>query len=214
MDLRPFIEQTNLKPDLTDKHIDHLVKEAIEHKFFGICVPPFWVKKAARDLKGSEVSLVTVIGFPNGYNRTETKTAEIELAIKDGAKELDIVMNVSAFKTGMPWVKIELAKCSHLIHQSECIMKTIIETSYLSDEEIIKACEICEEAGVDFVKTSTGFSSAGAKVEHIRLMRETLGKQTGIKASGGIKTKEQALAMIEAGADRLGTSSGIQLISE
>ena len=214
MDLRPFIEQTNLKPDLTDKHIDQLVEDALKYEFFGICVPPFWVKKAARDLQGSKVSLVTVIGFPNGYNRTETKTAEIETAIQDGARELDIVMNISAFKTGMPWVKIELAKCSHIIHQSECIMKTIIETSYLSDEEIVRACKMCEEAGVDFVKTSTGFSSAGAKKEHIQLMRETLSSQTGIKASGGIKTREQALAMIEAGADRLGTSSGIQLISE
>ena len=212
MDLRPFIEQTNLKPDMTAADVDFLVQQALEYSFFGICLPPFWVKKAARDLASSQVSLVTVIGFPNGYQMTETKIFEIELAIRDGAQELDLVMNVSSFKTGLPWTKIELAKCSKIIHEAERTMKTIIETSYLSDQEIIDACKICEDAGVDFVKTSTGFSSAGARVEHIKLMRSVLSSNTGIKASGGIKTREQALAMIEAGADRLGTSSGVQLL--
>jgi len=213
MDLRPFIEQTNLKPDLTASDVEVLIAEAKEIAYLGICIPPFWVKKAARDLSGSSVKLVTVIGFPNGYNHTDTKLKEIEVAINDGAKELDIVMNISSFKTGMPWTKIELAKCSKLIHDSECLMKTIIETSYLSDQEIKDASRICEDAGVDFVKTSTGFSGAGAKVEHIRLMRSVLSPETGIKASGGIKTREQALSMIESGANRLGTSSGKQLLT-
>ena len=212
MDLAPYIEHTNLHPTLNSRDVDRLIEEAEKFGFFGICVPPFWVKKAARDLRGSGVKLVTVIGFPLGYNRTETKLSEIASAIRDGADELDIVMNISSFKTGMPWTKIELAKCAGMIHESEKQMKTIIETAYLSDEEIIRACRICEESGTDFVKTSTGFASAGAKTEHIKLMRTVLGKEVGIKASGGIKDRNFAISLIKAGADRIGTSSGPALL--
>lgn len=199
---------------MTAKDVDQLIAEAKLFNFLGVCVPPFWVKKTARELEGTDIQLVTVIGFPLGYNQTEVKEFEIERAINQGAQELDIVMNISAFKEGMPWVKIELAKCAHLIHEAGCLMKVIIETAFLSDEEVIKATKISCEAGTDFVKTSTGFAGAGAKVEHIQLMRENAPSNVGIKASGGIKTLTDAQAMISAGADRLGTSSGVAIIEE
>lgn len=199
---------------MTAADVDTLVAEAKEHALFGICVPPFWVKKAARELRGTDIALVTVIGFPLGYQMTQTKIAEIEQAIKDGAQELDIVMNISAFKSGMPWVKIELAQCAKLIHEHEAIMKVIIETAYLTEEEILKAATLCQDAGADFVKTSTGFAPTGAQIEHIKLLRKHLGEHVGIKASGGIKNLEQARAFIAAGADRIGTSTGVQIAQE
>jgi len=211
MDLCPYIEHTNLSPALTIKEIDKLVDEARQFGFFGVCVPPFWVKRAQREIGKDNIALVTVAGFPLGYNMTETKLDEIKRAIDNGANEVDVVWNISSFKTGIPWTKIEIAKCSKLAHDYQRLLKVIIETAYLSDEEITRACALCADAGVDFVKTSTGFASAGAKVEHIRLMRSELPKEVGIKASGGIKTREQALAMVEAGADRLGTSSGVKI---
>ncbi|NVK84816.1 MAG: deoxyribose-phosphate aldolase [Cytophagia bacterium] len=214
MDINRYIEHTALKPTMTAKDVDQLIAEAKQFNFVGVCVPPFWVEKAARELEGADIQLVTVIGFPLGYNQTEVKEFEIERAINQGAQELDIVMNISAFKEGMPWVKIELAKCAHLIHEAGCLMKVIIETAFLSDEEVIKATKISCEAGTDFVKTSTGFAGAGAKVEHIQLMRENAPSNVGIKASGGIKTLTDAQAMISAGADRLGTSSGVVIIEE
>lgn len=208
-----FVEQTNLKPTITANDIDLLVQQADENKFFGICVPPFWVKKASREIGKRDIQLVTVIGFPLGYNMTEAKITEIELAIRDGADELDLVMNVSSFKTGMNWTKIELAKCSKLIHDEYKLMKVIIETAYLSKEEIEHACHLCADAGVDFVKTSTGFAGEGAKVEDIVLMRKVLPSNVGIKASGGIKTYQQAVELINAGADRIGTSSGVEIVA-
>jgi deoxyribose-phosphate aldolase len=207
-----FLEHTMLSPTLTYQEVDKGIEEAIIYQFIGLCVPPFWIKKAKRDLGSADVQVVAPIGFPLGYNMTETKMAEIQKALEDGANELDIVMNISAFKSGMPWVKIELAKCAALIHEHHALMKVIIETAYLNEDEIRKACLLCKDAGTDFVKTSTGFAPAGAKVEHIRLMREILPSNVGIKASGGIKTYEQALAMIEAGADRIGTSSSVAIV--
>lgn len=209
-----YLEHTKLNPTMTAADVDTLVGEAKDHQLFGICVPPFWAKKAARELRNTDISLVTVIGFPLGYQMTQVKVAEIEQAIKDGAKELDIVMNISAFKSGMPWVKIELAQCAKLIHEHEAMMKVIIETAYLSDEEVLKAATLCQDAGTDFVKTSTGFAPAGAQLQHIKMLREHLSDHVGIKASGGIKNLEQARAFVEAGADRIGTSSGVQIMAE
>ena len=214
MGINRYIEHTNLKPTLTDKDVDQLVADAIKHQFVGVCVPPFWVKRASRELAEHDIQLVTVIGFPLGYQMTDSKLVEIEKAIDDGADELDIVMNVSAFKSGMSWVKIELAKCANLIHQSGCMMKVILETAYLSDEEIILATKLCSEAGTDFVKTSTGFAPAGAKVSHIELMRKHAPSNVGIKASGGIKDLTTLKTMVAAGADRIGTSSGISIMNE
>lgn len=212
--LNRFIEHTALKPTLTDRDIDQLVEEAIEYEFLGVCVPTFWVKKAKKDVRNKGIQLVTVIGFPLGYQMTENKLDEIKLAIDNGANELDIVMNISAFKSGMPWVKTDLAKCAQLIHQNDCLMKVIIETAYLSDEEIVKASILCQDAGTDFVKTSTGFAPAGAKTEHIKLIRKTINSNVGVKASGGIRDYATAVAMIEAGADRLGVSAGPDITKE
>jgi deoxyribose-phosphate aldolase len=207
-----YIEQTVLKPLTTDVDIEKLISEAKKYGFVGICVPPFWVKKAKRDIGEAPIQLVTVIGFPLGYNMTETKIYETELAIQNGADEIDVVWSISAYKSKMTWPKIELAKLAQTCHDHEKILKVIIETAYLTDQEIIQACKICSEAGVDYVKTSTGFAPEGAREDHIRLMRENLPSNVGIKASGGIKTYETAVKLIAAGADRIGTSSGVEIV--
>ena len=212
MDLASHIEYTNLKPTVTISDIDKLVEEAKQAKFLGVCVPPFWVKRARREIGNEKIILITVAGFPLGYNMTETKLDEIQRGIDNGADEIDVVWNVSSFKSGLPWTKIEIAKCSSLAHTNHKQLKVIIETAYLSPAEIEIACKICADAGADFVKTSTGFAPVGATTEHIELMKKTLPSHVGIKASGGIKTYEQAVAMIEAGADRIGTSTGISIL--
>jgi deoxyribose-phosphate aldolase len=163
-----YIEQTVLKPLTTDVDIEKLISEAKKYGFVGICVPPFWVKKAKRDIGEAPIQLVTVIGFPLGYNMTETKIYETELAIQNGADEIDVVWSISAYKSKMTWPKIELAKLAQTCHDHEKILKVIIETAYLTDQEIIQACKICSEAGVDYVKTSTGFAPEGATEDHIR----------------------------------------------
>jgi deoxyribose-phosphate aldolase len=208
-----YIEHTNLSPTLSIQSIDQLVEEARQYNFLGVCVPPFWVKRAQREIGKDKILLITVAGFPLGYSMTETKLDEIKRAIDNGADEIDVVWNISSFKTGIPWTKIEIAKCSKLAHDHQKVLKVIIETAYLSDAEIAEACKLCADAGADFVKTSTGFAPAGAKVDHIRLMRQSVPPEVGIKASGGIKTLDQALQLIEAGADRLGTSSGISIVN-
>ncbi|MBI3220711.1 MAG: deoxyribose-phosphate aldolase [Bacteroidetes bacterium] len=207
--LASFIEHTNLSPTLTGTDIDRLVAEAKQYSFLGICVPPFWVKRAKREIGDSKIILVTVAGFPLGYSQTETKLAEIKHAIDDGADEIDVVWNISAFKSNLPWTKIEIAKCSKLTHEHQKALKVIIETAYLNEDEIVEACKLCTDAGADFVKTSTGFAPSGAKAGHVQLMRNTVPSSVGVKASGGIKTKVQAIEMIQAGANRIGTSSGI-----
>lgn len=214
MNLASYIEHTNLSPTLTIRDIDKVVEEARAHKFLGVCVPPFWVKRARREIGTDKILLVTVAGFPLGYNMTETKLDEIKRAIDNGADEVDVVWNITSFKTGIPWTKIELAKCSKLAHDHGKLLKVIVETAYLSDAELVEACKLCADAGADFVKTSTGFAPAGAKVEHVKIMRSAVPAEVGIKASGGIKTREQAIALIEAGASRLGTSSGIALVKD
>lgn len=207
-----FIEHTILKPDVTQQEIEETVKEGIENQFIGVCVPPYWVKSARKLIGNSELQLVSIAGFPLGYNRTEVKLAEINQAVEDGADEVDIVWNLSAFKSGMSWVKVDIARCAEFLHEQNKILKVIIETAYLTEEEIRLACEICKDAGTDFVKTSTGFAASGARVEHIRLMRTVLPSHVGIKAAGGIRDYETAVEMIKAGADRLGTSSGVRIM--
>jgi deoxyribose-phosphate aldolase len=209
------IEHTNLKPDLTHKGVEKLIEEAKENQFKGICIPPFWVKKARRDLgSDNNISLVTVVGFPLGYNMTETKLKETEMAISDGADEIDLVWNISAFKSEMIWPKIEIVKVASICHEANVLLKVIVETSFLSESEIIKACKICSDAGADFVKSSTGFSSSGAVESDIKLMRENLPDQVSIKASAGIKSYEDLKLMINAGAERIGTSSGLKIMQE
>src|ERR1051326_5842688 len=185
MDIARYIEHTNLNPTLTISDIDRLVEEAKRFNFLGVCVPPFWVKRAKREIGTEKILLVTVAGFPLGYSMTETKLDEIKRGIDNGADEVDVVWNVSSFKTNLPWTKIEIAKCSKLTHDHHRLLKVIIETAYLSGEEIETACKMCADAGVDFVKTSTGFAPHGAKTEHVKLMRNVLPGNVGIKASGG-----------------------------
>jgi deoxyribose-phosphate aldolase len=213
MHLASHIEHTNLLPTLTIRDIDTLVAEALQHRFLGVCVPPFWVKRASREIAGRSLLLITVVGFPLGYQLTETKLDEMKRVIDHGADELDVVWNISSFKTGIPWTKIDVAKCTRLAHDHQKIVKVIIETAFLNNEEVTAACKLCADAGADFVKTSTGFAPAGAQVDTVKLMRSVLPTHVGIKASGGIKTADQARALIEAGADRLGTSSAIKFVT-
>jgi len=212
--INQYIEHTILKANASHTDIDKIVQEAKEYQFKGICVPPFWVKKARNGLGESNVQLVTVSGFPFGYNKTETKVFEIEEALKDGADEVDIVWNLSAYMSEMSWVKQDIAKCAEKLHDHGKFLKVILETAYLSKEEIIAGCHICKDAGADFVKTSTGFAHEGALVENIKIMRAALPSSVGIKAAGGIKDLETAIAMIKAGADRIGTSSGVAIFEE
>jgi deoxyribose-phosphate aldolase len=214
MKLNRYLESTLLKPTVTDREIDLLINEAIVAQFIGVCVPPFWVKKAKRELQDQDIQVVTVIGFPFGFEATETKVAEAKTAIQNGADELDVVWSQTAFHSGMSWPKIELAQLAKLCHESERILKVIIETAYLSPAQIQEACLICQDAGADFVKTSTGYAPYGARVEDISLMREVLHSTVGIKASGGIKNLELAIALIQAGADRIGTSAAKSLMEE
>lgn len=213
--INEYIEHTNLKPTLSYGDIETLVEEAVTHNFMGICVPPYWAKKAKRDLGNAPVQLVTVVGFPLGYNRAEVKMQEIESALKEGVNELDIVVNLTAIKSkAYPWIKQEMSWFSKIIHEHEAMLKVILETAYLSDDEIIETTKVCVDAGVDFMKTSTGFAPEGAKVEHIQLLRSITPNTVGIKASGGIRSFDKAKAMIAAGADRIGTSSGLKIIEE
>ncbi|MFC3416313.1 deoxyribose-phosphate aldolase [Algoriphagus hitonicola] len=210
--LNRYLESTLLKPTMAGEEVDQLVQDAIDEQFVGICIPPFWVKKVKRDLADEEIQVVTVIGFPFGYQDTATKAFETREAIKNGADELDLVWSQTAYHSGMNWPKIEIAQIGKICHEEDRIIKVIIETAYLSPEQIREACLICQDSGVDFVKTSTGYAPSGAKVEDISLMRETLSSQVGIKASGGIKSLDFALELIKAGADRIGTSSAKSLM--
>jgi len=207
-----YLETTLLQATMTSDQLDLLIKDAIEEQFVGVCVPPFWLKKVKRELKEEDIQLVTVIGFPLGYTDTASKVFETKEAIKQGADELDLVWSQTSYHSGMNWPKIEIAQIAKLCHEEERILKVIIETANLSESQIKEACLICQDAGADYVKTSTGFASRGASVEDILTMRATLSSHVGIKASGGIKTLEFAMQLIEAGADRIGTSSAKHLI--
>ncbi|CAN5785661.1 deoxyribose-phosphate aldolase [soil metagenome] len=193
--------------------IAKLCEEAGTFRFAAVCVPPCYVRQAKDLLQDSGVKVVTVIGFPLGYQQTDVKFFEAHKALMQGADELDVVMNLAAFKSGhYEEVESELGQLATLCDIKQALLKVIIETGLLSPQEIIAACGICADAGAAFVKTSTGFSSRGASVADVQLMRRHLPPAMQIKASGGIKTLEEAKALIEAGADRIGCSASIQLI--
>lgn len=217
-DMAKMIDHTFLKPTGTVDDIKKLCKEAKEHEFASVCVQPVFVPLASKLLAETSVKVDTVIGFPLGANTSETKAFETRNAIKNGAQEIDMVMNISAFKSeAYDLVKsdiksvVDATKSSGV--SSDIIVKVIIETCYLDDEEIVKACEISRDAGADFVKTSTGFGDEGATIEGVSLMRKTVGRDTGVKASGGIKNFDQALDMLDAGANRIGASSGVKIVT-
>lgn len=213
MDLRPYIEQTLLRPGATKDEIIRLCNLAVENRFFGVCVPPYYVKFAREIIRDNELKIVTVVGFPLGYQAMTAKVEEAKKAIQEGADEIDMVMNIAAFKSKeYNYVKEEIENLENVCRLKGKILKVIIETCLLTDEEITKICEICSEVKVDFVKTSTGFNGEGARIEHIKLMRKVLPEKIRIKASGGIRDIKFAERLIKAGASRIGTSHGENLI--
>ncbi len=213
--LNKYIEHTLLKQDATKNELIKLFEEAKNHNFLGVCVNPCFVKLAKENLKNSDVKIVTVIGFPLGANTPEVKAFETQKALEDGADEIDMVINVTALKDkDYDYVLNDIQKVKKACQTHN--LKVILETDLLTSDEIKKACELCIEAGADLVKTSTGFvkNGVGAKVEDVKLMYDTVNKAgLQVKASGGIRDKETAIKMIEAGATRLGTSSGVKIIS-
>lgn len=212
MNLSKFIDHTALKPETNLKQIEKLCGEAKEHDFFSVCVNSYYVKKAFEFLNGSSVKVCTVVGFPLGASTMETKRFEAMKAVAEGAKEIDMVINVSAIKSNdWQYVLDDMSSLAQVTHNQGALLKVILETCLLTDEEKRKACELAVKAGVDFVKTSTGFSSGGATVEDVKLMRSIVG-QLGVKASGGIRDAETAIKMIEAGAIRLGTSASVEIV--
>ncbi|TFE01105.1 deoxyribose-phosphate aldolase [Jeotgalibacillus salarius] len=207
-----MIDHTLLKPDATKEQITQLCEEAAEHGFMSVCVNPYWVKLSSELLNTTDVKVCTVIGFPLGASAAETKAFETKQAIADGATEVDMVINIGALKSGdFDTVKQDIQAVTAAA-KGKALTKVIIETSLITDDEKVKACELAVEAGSDFVKTSTGFSGGGATPEDIALMRKTVGPDLGVKASGGVRSAEDAQAMIDAGATRLGASAGIKII--
>jgi deoxyribose-phosphate aldolase len=211
MNIASYIDHTLLKPIAQSKDIEQLCKEAREHNFASVCVNPCWVSYASKLLEGSSVKVCTVIGFPLGANDSGVKAFEAKTAIEQGASEVDMVINIGALKEGnYETVKKDIEAVRKA--SAGKVLKVIIETSYLTDEEKQKVCEICAACGADFVKTSTGFSSNGATEYDVALMAKAAGEKVKVKASGGIRTREDALKMINAGASRLGTSAGVKII--
>ncbi|PZG32736.1 deoxyribose-phosphate aldolase [Listeria ivanovii] len=213
MNMAKMIDHTALKPDTTKEQILTLTKEAKEFGFASVCVNPTWVKLAAEQLAGAESVVCTVIGFPLGANTPEVKAFEVNDAIKNGAKEVDMVINIAALKDKNDELVERDIRAVVEAAKGYALVKVIIETCLLTDEEKVRACEIAVKAGTDFVKTSTGFSTGGATTEDIALMRKTVGPNIGVKASGGIRTKEDVRKMIEAGATRIGASAGVAIVS-
>lgn len=206
-----LFDHTILKADATKEDVKKVCEEAMAYSFCSVCVNSYYVPYVAELLHGSDVKICTVVGFPLGAMSTRAKALEAKIAVMDGADEVDMVINIGALKDKDYDVVLEDIKAV----KEACgnaLLKVIIETCLLTDEEKVKACELSKEANADFVKTSTGFSTAGAKVEDVKLMRETVGKDMGVKASGGIHDKELANALVEAGASRLGTSATIKIV--
>ncbi|KPU44051.1 deoxyribose-phosphate aldolase [Oxobacter pfennigii] len=207
-----MIDHTLLKPQATIKDVEKLCSEATDFGFSSVCINPYFVKAAAKKLSGSSVSVCTVIGFPLGANTTETKIFEAKKAVEEGAVEVDMVINIGALKNKeYDYVRDDINGVVEAV-RDKAIVKVIIETCLLDDDEKVKVCKIAMDAGAHFVKTSTGFGIKGATIHDVELMREAVGEHLGVKASGGIKTYEDAVNMINAGATRLGTSSSIKII--
>jgi len=207
------IDHTQLKPMASKSDIVKLCDEAKKYGFYAVCVNPYYVPLASKLLSGTNIKVCSVVGFPLGATFAEIKAAEAERSIRLGASEIDMVMNISAFKSGdFEYVKRDIRGVRERI--GDAILKVIIECCYLTDGEKVLAAKICEEEGADYVKTSTGFGPGGAKLEDVRILRRALNARVKIKAAGGIRTFEQAVKFIEAGADRIGTSSGVKIAEE
>lgn len=211
MDTKLF-DHTILKADATREMVERVCREAREHHFMSVCVNSYYTGFVADELQGSDVRVCTVVGFPLGQMSTKAKAAETRIAVEDGADEIDMVINVGALKGGDDAVVFEDIRAVRKACEGK-VLKVIIETCLLNEEEKVRACKLAMEAKADFVKTSTGFSTGGATKEDVALMRKTVGDTMGVKASGGIRDKEKAVEMLEAGADRLGTSATIAICS-
>jgi len=207
-----MIDHTLLKADATKEQIHTLCLEAKEYSFASVCVNPTWVPYCADLLKDTNVKVCTVIGFPLGANTPETKAFEAKTAIENGASEVDMVINIDALKSGDEELVEKDIKAVVETARGKALTKVIIETCLLTEDEKVRACQIAVQAGADFVKTSTGFSTGGATAEDIALMRKTVGPEIGVKASGGVRSAEDAEAMIQAGATRIGASSGVKIV--
>ncbi|MBO4725851.1 MAG: deoxyribose-phosphate aldolase [Firmicutes bacterium] len=211
--LNKYFDHTLLKAEASTEDIKKLCAEAKEYDFYSVCVNGCYVELAAKELAGTDVKVAAVIGFPLGAMSTEAKIYETSDVCAKGAGEVDMVLNVGALKEGRyDYVRDEIAACVAAADEFDADVKVILETCYLSDEQIVKACELSVEAGAEFVKTSTGFGTGGATVHHVELMRKTVGNLAQVKASGGIRDYETCMAMINAGADRIGASASIAIL--
>jgi deoxyribose-phosphate aldolase len=212
-DLHKYIDHTLLKPEATEEDVDRICDEAVEFQFASVMINPSWVKHAAQRLRGTGVPVGTVVGFPLGAHTPEVKAMEARQALRDGAAEVDMVINIGALKSGQyDLVRKDIARVSDAAREKGAVTKVILETSLLTDEEKVIASRLAKEAKADFVKTSTGFSSAGATVFDVALMREAVGPSMGVKASGGIRTQADMEEMIAAGATRIGASAGVSIM--
>lgn len=215
MKVARLIDHTLLKPQATPDQIRQLCRQAQDYHFASVCVNPGYVSLCADLLHRTDVKVGTTIGFPLGATTTAVKVFETKQAIVNGTNEVDMVLNVGALKTGdVAYVKDEIAQIVTAAHAGGALIKVILETCLLTDDEKVIACKLCQEAGADFVKTSTGFSTGGATVEDVALMRQTVGPEMGVKASGGIRNYETLLQMVEAGATRIGASAGVAIVKE
>ncbi len=211
MNIAKMIDHTILKPNVTDADVIKVCSEAKEYGFFSVCVNPYFVSLVADQLKGTDVKVTSVIGFPLGASTTYIKAAEAKKAVEDGANEIDMVINVSALKDGKyDFVQSDIAAVVDAI-RGKAILKVILETCLLTKEEIVKGCELSKAAGAQFVKTSTGFSTGGATVEDVTLMKQTVGDALEVKASGGVRDYDTAMAVIQAGATRIGASASVDI---
>lgn len=212
--LAKYLDHTNLKPEATEASIRQTCEGAIKYNTASVCINSHWIPLAAELLKDTTVNPITVVGFPLGATNTETKVYEAITAIDDGAEEIDMVLNVGELIGGnLDYVTADIQAVAEAVHAKHKMLKVIFETSLLNDEQIVNACHASEAAGADYVKTSTGFSTEGATLHNVDLMRKTVGNKLGVKASGGIHSREEALAMIEAGASRLGVSATVKILS-
>lgn len=212
MAINRYIDHTLLKPESTQTQIDKLIAEAVEYQFASVCVNPTWVSYAAKALKGTEVNVCTVIGFPLGANTSSVKAFETKDAVANGADEIDMVINIGQLKSGQ-YDAVEADIRAVVEASGDKLVKVIIETCLLTDGEKVKACQLAVAAGADYVKTSTGFSTAGANIADVTLMRKTVGPNIGVKAAGGTRSYADVEAFIKAGATRIGTSAGVAIVN-
>ena len=212
-DLARLIDHTMLKPDAVPAEIEQLCDDAMRYHFASVCLNPSYVPLAAAKLAETDIAVCTVVGFPLGATTTTAKVCEAEQALEDGATEIDMVLHIGALKAGQrDIVRDDISAVVDVVHEGGGLVKVIIETALLTDEEKALACRLAREADANFVKTSTGFAAEGAKIDDVRLMRETVGPRLGVKAAGGIHSYDEAMGMVNAGANRLGASAGIKIV--